>query len=264
MSRIRTIKPDFWRDDALSSVSTEAALLAIGLLNHSDDEGYFNANPKLIEADVFPLRELSNTITVLLRELSKIGYLMMFTGSDGKKYGLVCNFRKHQVINKPKPSKIKDLCCLPEESGSDTVLLPVGMEWNGSGNGKEGEVKKASRATALCPPDVDIEVWEDWRQLRKSKKAPVTETVVNQARAEATKANMSMNNFLKEWCLRGSQGLKAEWLANNQNDKRTEHQRRQDAQTQAIFGHIYNTQQPTNFIEGEVYEEPPITRRLGR
>jgi hypothetical protein len=264
MSRIRTIKPDFWRDDALSAVSAEAALLAIGLLNHSDDEGYFNANPKLIEADVFPLRELASSITVLLRELSKIGYLTMFLGSDGKKYGLVCNFAKHQVINKPRASKIKALCTLPDNSGSDTVHLPVGMEGNGNGNGKEVEVKKASRATALCPQDVDPSVWEDWKQLRKSKRATVSETVVEQARKEATKANMSLNSFLKEWCLRGSQGLKAEWLTNNQNDKRTEHQRRQDAQTQAIFGHIYNTQQPTNFIEGEVYEEPPITRRLGR
>jgi len=128
---------------------------------------------------------------------------------------------------------------------------------------KEKEVK-AIRATALCPQDVDPSVWEDWKQLRKSKRATVSETVVEQARKEATKANMSLNSFLKEWCLRGSQGLKAEWLTNNQSDKRTEHQRRQDAQTQAIFGHIYNTQQPTNFIEGEVYEEPPITRRLGR
>jgi hypothetical protein len=62
--------------------------------------------------------------------------------------------------------------------------------------------------------------------------------------------------------LRGSQGLKAEWLTNG-TDKRTEHQKRQDAQTQAIFGHLYD-QQPTTLIEGEVYEAQPITRRLGR
>lgn len=126
---------------------------------------------------------------------------------------------------------------------------------------KEKEVK-ATRANALCPPDVDAGVWDDWKQLRKSKRATVSETVVEQARKEATKANMSLNSFLKEWCLRGSQGLKAEWLTNG-TDKRTEHQKRQDAQTQAIFGHLYD-QQPTTLIEGEVYEAQPITRRLGR
>ena len=126
---------------------------------------------------------------------------------------------------------------------------------------KEKEVK-ATRTSVLCPQDVDAGVWDDWKQLRKSKRATVSETVVEQARKEATKANMSLNQFLKEWCLRGSQGLKAEWLTNG-TDKRTEHQKRQDAQTQAIFGHLYD-QQPTTLIEGEVYEAQPITRRLGR
>ena len=87
MARIRTIKPDFWRDEDLSLVSAEAALLAIGILNVADDEGYFKANPKLIEADVFPLRELYGSTTSLLKELSNIGYIKLFTATDGKKNG---------------------------------------------------------------------------------------------------------------------------------------------------------------------------------
>ena len=38
MARIRTIKPEFWRDEDLSGLPAETALLAIGLLNHADDE----------------------------------------------------------------------------------------------------------------------------------------------------------------------------------------------------------------------------------
>ena len=124
---------------------------------------------------------------------------------------------------------------------------------------------KAVRATALCPPDVDAGVWDDWKQLRKSKRATVSETVVEQARKEATKASMSLNSFLKEWCLRGSQGLKAEWLTNNQADKRTEHQKRQDATARAMLGDAYYATPTMKAIEGEVInEEPPFTRRLGR
>ena len=137
MARIRTIKPEFWRDEFLSKVSAEACLLAIGLLNHCDDEGYFNANPKLVDADVFPLRELSFPTTTLLQELSKIGYIQVFQGSDGKVYGQVTNFEKHQVINKKTPSKIKHLCKLPQDYGSDQVALPIGKE----GKGKEEEGK---------------------------------------------------------------------------------------------------------------------------
>jgi hypothetical protein len=131
MARIRTIKPEFWRDESLASVSPEACLLAIGLLNHCDDEGYFNANPKLVESDIFPLRELKSKTTVLLQELCKIGYLVVFQGSDGKTYGSIKNFLKHQVINKKSPSKIKHLCELPHDYGSDTVGLPIGKERKG-------------------------------------------------------------------------------------------------------------------------------------
>jgi flagellar biosynthesis GTPase FlhF len=70
-----------------------------------------------------------------------------------------------------------------------------------------------SKATGVaCPPDVDQQIWDDWKQLRKAKKAPVTETVVNSARKEASKANMSFSDFLTVWCARGSQGLQADWL----------------------------------------------------
>ena len=72
--------------------------------------------------------------------------------------------------------------------------------------------KREIATVVACPPDVDQQIWDDWKQLRKAKKAPVTETVVNSARKEAAKANMAFSDFLSVWCARGSQGLQAEWL----------------------------------------------------
>ena len=73
------------------------------------------------------------------------------------------------------------------------------------------------RATSVaCPQDVSPQVWQDWLQLRKTKKASVTETVVKGARAEAGKLNWTLDQFLIEWCTRGSQGLKAEWVTEKQ------------------------------------------------
>ena len=131
MARIRTIKPEFWRDESLASVSSEACLLAIGLLNHCDDEGFFNANPKLVESDIFPLRELSNTTTVLIQELCSIGYITLYQGTDNKTYGHIVNFEKHQVINKKTSSKIKDLCDLQHSYHTTPVVLPTGKERKG-------------------------------------------------------------------------------------------------------------------------------------
>jgi len=85
---------------------------------------------------------------------------------------------------------------------------------------REGETetkteKKAAKAAATvvaCPPDVDKQVWDDWVSLRKAKSAKVTQTAVDGARSEAGKAGMSLEDFFRVWCLRGSQGLMAEWL----------------------------------------------------
>jgi hypothetical protein len=55
-------------------------------------------------------------------------------------------------------------------------------------------------------------VWRDWLALRKQKRAPVTPTVVAEAEREAGMAGLSLEEFLRVWCARGSQGLQADWL----------------------------------------------------
>ena len=72
--------------------------------------------------------------------------------------------------------------------------------------------KKESATVVACPPDVSQQVWGDWVALRKSKKAPITQTVLNGAITEAKILGWPLEKFLAEWCSRGSQGLKAEWI----------------------------------------------------
>lgn len=78
--------------------------------------------------------------------------------------------------------------------------------------------RKRSEPTAVIakPDDVDPQTWADWLALRKAKRAPVTETVVSGARSESVKAGMTLDEFLQVWCRRGSQGLDAGWLKQNE------------------------------------------------
>ena len=76
---------------------------------------------------------------------------------------------------------------------------------------RESTPRKRS-STPACPDFVDQQVWDDWLSLRKAKKAPVTATVVHRAETEAQKAGMTLEDFLRVWCSRGSQGLEAAWL----------------------------------------------------
>ena len=80
--------------------------------------------------------------------------------------------------------------------------------------------KKAPRAPRSAstsrPDDVGEQVWSDWSQLRKAKRATVTATVIAEARTEAAKAGLTLERFLTIWCARGSQGLQADWLKPNE------------------------------------------------
>jgi hypothetical protein len=160
--RIRTIKPEFWTSEKLSAVPAETALLAIALLNYSDDEGYFNANPKLIQAALFPLRDLPQTIPVMLQDLCSIGFISVRTATDQRAYGVVTNFCDHQVINKPRDSALKALfescstgeaapeVALPDASGS----TPGGKEGKGreQGTGK-GRLRRGGDVSGFLPAD---------------------------------------------------------------------------------------------------------------
>jgi hypothetical protein len=93
------------------------------------------------------------------------------------------------------------------------------------------QIKKKATSVA-CPPDVRDQVWNDWVALRKSKKAPITETVVEGARKEAFKLNWPLDKFLVEWCTRGSQGLKADWV----KEKQSVSEQRQNTMAQLTRG----------------------------
>ena len=144
----------------------EVRLLAIGLLNLADDEGYFMAHPALIRGELMPFLDKPGPIQQMLNELEAIGYLSLSQLDDGRDIGHISNFRKHQVINKPARSKIKVLlpecsstatAALPEDYRSPTVVLleDSHMEWNRErkGKGKEGSGSGADAPPALPHPD---------------------------------------------------------------------------------------------------------------
>lgn len=79
------------------------------------------------------------------------------------------------------------------------------------------EKQRDRRAYTTQKPDaVSQQTWDDWMKLRKAKHAPVTDTVVAAAIDEAQKASMPLEEFLRIWCMRGSQGLQADWLRDSE------------------------------------------------
>lgn len=171
MARIRTIKPEFWQDEDIASLDPMTQLLAIGLLNHSDDEGYFKAHPQLIKSSVFPFSDQSLNVHGMLIQLSKIGYITLYEGSDNKKYGVVNNFVKHQKVNRPNPSKIKALIELTECSVNDQGAVTDGKE-QGTGNREQGK-ERSSRATRKTNLPPDFEITQQMKDFYQSKNYPM-------------------------------------------------------------------------------------------
>jgi hypothetical protein len=153
MGRIRTIKPEFFQDEELSALSIETHMLAAGLLCYADDYGYFNANSGLIRAAIFPLRELSREIPEMMKSLADIEYIVLGVAADGKRYGQICKFQKHQKVSHPTPSKIEPLRINWEISGispEDSLNLENFSRLNreqGTGNREQ----ESAGASALFP-----------------------------------------------------------------------------------------------------------------
>lgn len=71
----------------------------------------------------------------------------------------------------------------------------------------------APRSPSVAKPEsVSDLVWTDFIALRKSKKAPLTETALSGIENEAAKAGFSLEDALKECCARGWQAFKADWV----------------------------------------------------
>lgn len=102
MARIRSIKPEFWQDELVGTLPVHARLLFIGLWTIADDDGRFRANPRFVQAQVFPY-DAAADVPAALAELERVGRIQLYE-ADGQAFGWVRKFKEHQRIDKPKPS----------------------------------------------------------------------------------------------------------------------------------------------------------------
>jgi len=208
MGRIRTIKPEFWRSEALSNLPEATHMLAAALLNYADDDGFFNANPRLIQAECCPLREPSVSIHDSLIHLSNIGYLQLGSGHDGRRYGHIVNFSTHQKINRPTPSKINSLDIVWDDSVRiHGTLTEYSLPEQGTGNreqGKEGiytepngSVVKTEVLSSEDEDEIDI-AFENWNITAETLGLPQAMKLTKRRRSQL-RQRLKENGGLDGW-----------------------------------------------------------------
>lgn len=147
MARIRTIKPEFWHDEKLSTMSAIDRLTFLGLIGMADDLGRVLDNVKVIDAFVFA--NSSDTARESLANLSRIGRIKRGKTSSGQAVIQIVNWNKHQRVDKPQYKN-----CLPEivdSVGENSIRESVA---NDSGVARD-QFRTVPTTTDPLPPITD-------------------------------------------------------------------------------------------------------------
>lgn len=158
MARIRSIKPGFFRNEELCSLSSWHRLCFAGLWLQADKAGRMEDRPKRLKADIFPYDDLD--FEGLLQDLAERGFIIRYL-VDGKRY--ICipedSWSKHQrPRNDEHPSALPSVTYSTGTYSSlrsdkpDTAQClgnrEVGNRENGIGSRGVGGVEDATAADA--------------------------------------------------------------------------------------------------------------------
>lgn len=208
MARIRTIKPEFFRHEALQDL--EAAhpkaytmLVFAGLWGHCDKAGTFEWKPRSLKLDILPFLGFDMAETLGL--LEKAGFIVRYE-VDGVMFGNIPTFTEHQrITGKEAESPVKH----PGIGRESPENHPDAQEGKGRerelGKGTEGnDDTLRARAPDPVPDGLDLEVWRRWlayrAQIRKPiKAASMTEAMKKLAAFGADQAAVVAQSIAQGW-----------------------------------------------------------------
>lgn len=203
----RYLKPGIRDSDAIDRLSPLAETMFYRLLVTVDDFGRYDARPSLIKSQCFPVKDslTPDKCLKLLQELADVRLVQLYT-IDGKAYLQVLkwdNKPRATVSNFPAPV---DTCIQ-----TYTDVLPLHTNLPVTVTVTETKTETGTK-TETPPEGVLSQTWADFLQIRKAKRAPMTETSLTRIRKEAGKAGLSLQEALETCCSRGWQGFEASWV----------------------------------------------------
>lgn len=131
MARIRTVKPEFFRHELLQELEINhpgayCMLVYEALWGHSDANGVFPWQPRQLKLDILPFLPFDMATTLDILRAS--GFIKQYD-VDGKAYGLVPTFLKHQRLA-GKEAQNGQRYPLPNQG---SIREASGKHWGNSG-----------------------------------------------------------------------------------------------------------------------------------
>lgn len=149
MGRIRSIKPEFPHSESIGKLSREARLLFILLWTIADDEGKLRGASRMLASLLYPYDDdAPRLIDDWIDELEMEPHIVRYT-VKGDTFIQICNWNKHQKIEKPTRSKLP---AFDVDSPTPPRLLPEASPkpLEASATDKEGD-KEEEKDQGLTP-----------------------------------------------------------------------------------------------------------------
>lgn len=125
MARSRVIRPEFWSDEKLATVSRDARLLFAGMWTTSDDYGATKGQAAWLRSQIFPYDEDLDSAKIdnWLANLAEIGCIIRFK-ANGEIFYYLPKFLEHQKIDKPSKRRNPKFAEELRESRETVASLP--------------------------------------------------------------------------------------------------------------------------------------------
>lgn len=156
--RIRTVKPQFFKHEGLFDLEKKTGLpvrVAFpGLWCVADREGRFRWNPRELKSDVLPYDDVN--FVLVLEMLQRHGFIVRYV-VEGKAYGYIPSWSKHQVVN---PNEAKSRIPAPPDP-TQGQLFDAQRSSTGSTGSQVSTASEGCTAAAVqlvCNATKEVEV----------------------------------------------------------------------------------------------------------
>jgi hypothetical protein len=161
MPRIRTIKPEFPQSESMGRIGRESRLLFVLLWTLADDSGRLRGHSRVLASLLYPYDTDAGTlIEGWMAELEHEECIRRYM-HNGDTYLEVCNWNKHQKIDKPSASKLP-----PFVESSRIVANP--LEHSSEDQGSRTEGSKEGTTEMISSPSAQSDSHES-NDVRKEE-----------------------------------------------------------------------------------------------
>ena len=121
--RNRMIKKEFWNSHRILSISIPERLLFISMFNVADDDGILKNSSLQMKSVAFSC-DLEITLGMVEEYIKNLLGVGLIELNDERSLIRIVNWKNHQRIDKPTPSRYKFKKVIQEEYGRNTRILP--------------------------------------------------------------------------------------------------------------------------------------------